>query len=362
MGICDIINLSIKFDGRGIVDIVNQKIIQAVIDKANKVCPDSLALIGVYGSVATGDDYAKSDLDLLILIEDDEGLKLGTGFILDDRKVGYDIYCTNWCGLRYDAECHHAHLSKLMDSQIVYIKNQDAYEKLCALRMQAQQFLESEGRFRRANESLDKAKIAYANACLYEELGQVRLEAYGVISYLLDAVMLYHGKYFKRGVKRMLEELATLPLDKVFMEIIQKAVASKEVYQLRDLLKQLVLYTEGHMRTEKNIAEPSEALLGTYEEMYSNWRNKVEEAAKNADVFSSFMNMCSLHFMLSEISKEVVIGSFPVMDEYIPNSLEDNTEIFDKYLRKYEQVYIHAGMCVKRFANVDEFVANYLCQ
>ena len=118
MGICDTINLSIKFDGRGIVNIVNQKIIQAVIDKANKVCPDSLALIGVYGSVATGDDYEKSDLDLLILIEDDEGLKLGNRFILDDRKVGYDIYCTNWCGLRYNAECHHAHLSKLMDSQI----------------------------------------------------------------------------------------------------------------------------------------------------------------------------------------------------------------------------------------------------
>lgn len=68
------------------VDIVNQKIIQAVIDKANKVCPDSLALIGIYGSVITDDAYEKSDLDLLILIEDDAGWKLGTGFILDDRK------------------------------------------------------------------------------------------------------------------------------------------------------------------------------------------------------------------------------------------------------------------------------------
>ena len=68
------------------MDIVNQKIIQAVIDKANKVCPDSLLLIGIYGSVATGDAYEKSDLDLLILIGDDEGWKLGTGFILDDRK------------------------------------------------------------------------------------------------------------------------------------------------------------------------------------------------------------------------------------------------------------------------------------
>ena len=344
------------------MDIVNQKIIQAVIDKANKVCPNSLALIGIYGSVATADTHEKSDLDLLILIEDDEGWKLGTGFILDDRKVGYDIYCTNQCGLQYDAECHHAHLSKLMDSRIVYVKNKDAYDKLCALRTQVKQFLASEGRFQRANESLDKAKIAYANACLYERMGQVRLEACGVISYLLDAVMLYHGTYFKRGVKRTFEELATLPLDAVFVQMIQKLVISKETDQLRDLLKRLILYTESHIRTEKSIAEPSESLSGTYEEMYSNWRNKVEEAAKNEDAFASFMNMCGLQFMLTEISKSVAIGDFPIMDEYTADSLEDNIETFDKYLQKYEQTYMRAGISVKRFADVDEFVASYLGQ
>lgn len=55
--------------------------------KAKKVCPDSLALIGIYGSVATGDAYEKSDLDLLILIENNEGWQLGTGFILDDSNI-----------------------------------------------------------------------------------------------------------------------------------------------------------------------------------------------------------------------------------------------------------------------------------
>lgn len=34
---------------------VNKKIIDAVIEKAKKVCPDSLVHIGIYGSVATGD-------------------------------------------------------------------------------------------------------------------------------------------------------------------------------------------------------------------------------------------------------------------------------------------------------------------
>ena len=42
-----------------------------VLDK--KCCPDSLALIAVYGSVATGEEHEKSDLDLLILIEDEQG-------------------------------------------------------------------------------------------------------------------------------------------------------------------------------------------------------------------------------------------------------------------------------------------------
>lgn len=74
---------------------INQKIIDAVIAKAEKICPNSLALIGIYGSVATGDVYTKSDLDLMILIKDNDGWKLGTGFILEDSKIGYDIYCTN---------------------------------------------------------------------------------------------------------------------------------------------------------------------------------------------------------------------------------------------------------------------------
>lgn len=342
------------------MDVVNQKIINAIIEKANKVCPESLALIGIYGSVATGDVYEKSDLDLLILIQNDEGRRLGSGFILDDTEIGYDIYCTNRNGLRYDAECHHAHISKLMDSQIVYVNNQEAYKELLQLREQAKQFLESEERFQRVNELVNKAKSSYANACLYDELGQVRLEAFGVIYYLLDAVMLYHGSYFKRGVKKTFEELSMLPLDDTFTDTVKKIVVSKDISELRDLLKILILYTEDHTYREKLKSEASDTLAGTYEEMYSNWRNKVKEAAENDDAFSSFVNMCNLHYMFKEISEEVEIGTFDIMAAYDSDSLEANIGTFDRYLQKYEEVYARVGISVKRFADVDEFVAYYL--
>ena len=55
----------------------NRKIIDAVIRKEQAVCPGAVALIGVYGSFMTGDVHPLSDLDLLILINDDRGWQLG---------------------------------------------------------------------------------------------------------------------------------------------------------------------------------------------------------------------------------------------------------------------------------------------
>lgn len=91
---------------------MNEKIIDAIIKKANALCPDSLALIGVYGSVAAG-------------------------FILDDVDIGYDIYCTSWDMLEKDAQCEHAHLSKLFDSMTVYYKDKSTLKRLDEIRRRA---------------------------------------------------------------------------------------------------------------------------------------------------------------------------------------------------------------------------------
>ena len=338
---------------------VNEKIINAIIEKANKVCPNSLALIGIYGSYATGDVHAKSDLDLLILIQDDEGYKLATGFILSDKGIGYDIYCMSRERLRDDAACHHAQLARLMDSKIVYVKDQSAYDELLLLREKAKALLASEARFDRVAECLRQAKLCYANACLSDKLGEVRLEAFGVIQSLLDAVMLYHGRYFKLGVKRVFEELATLPIDTSFADTIQKIVMASDMFELRALLKSLILYTEGYMHKEKIKEKPSEALSGTYEEIYSNWRGKMEEAAERGDAYSSFANLCCSSLMLKEIAEGVDVGSFALMDAYCPHDLNENVAILERALERYEEVYRQAGIKIKRFANVDAFVASY---
>ena len=91
------------------LEIRNRKIIDAVIRKEQAVCPGAIALIGIYGSFQTGDIHPLSDLDLLILINDDRGWQLGKAFIQEDLGVGHDIYCTTRESLRQDAEYDHPH-------------------------------------------------------------------------------------------------------------------------------------------------------------------------------------------------------------------------------------------------------------
>ena len=55
--------------------------------------------------------------------------------------MGHDICCTSWESLKRDAEYKHPHISKLMDSQIVYCADEKYREELEALREQVRKKL-----------------------------------------------------------------------------------------------------------------------------------------------------------------------------------------------------------------------------
>ena len=338
----------------------HQKIIDAIIHKAETTCPDSLALIGLYGSVATGDIHEKSDLDLLILIHDDRGQQLADGFILDDVGTGYDMYCTRWEMLEEDAQCHHAHLSKLLDSQLIYIKDPNAVKRLEALREKATDLLASEVRYTRAQTSLENAKKIYADCFLTDSLPQIRTNAGAVIHFLLDAVMLHHGNYFRKGVKRTFEELKVLNLSFDMEEKVMDVIRAETVDAIRNQLTELIRTVQACLRVPNEKATPGpHNLSGTYEEIFSNWRNKMQEANDRKDLFSSFMNMVSFQFMLSEIAEDIEVTPLNVMEHFDPRRTEKNLDVFDSALRSYLEEYQKAGMQPKRFANVDAFLAQY---
>lgn len=339
---------------------INKTILDAVIKKANALCPDSVALIGVYGSVATGDTHEKSDLDLMILIEDEKGRILTDGFILDAIDVGYDIYCTTWDMLERDAQCSHAHLSKLFDSEIVYCKDDSAIRRLSEIRKEAAALLASEKRFDVAQGAFCEAKKLFAEAYLSESLSKVRSCAGIAIELIENALMLYHGRYFKKGTKRTFEELGLLNLPFDLEAVIMDVICADTVEKIREKLKVLLALAGKYLQMPKKKDLPTaKNLRGTYEEMYSNWKNKMSEATDRDDVYSSFLNLLSLQCMLHEIAEGIAVKDFELMDQFDPHCLENNADVFNQALNNYLAEYEKVGICPKRYGNVEEFAENY---
>ena len=327
-------------------------------------------MVGVYGSFMTGDIHEKSDLDLLILINDEAGYPLASGFIQEDLGVGHDIYCTTWERLEDDAKSGHPHLSKLMDSDIVWCADEMYRERLDALRQSVRSRMAeplSPKEFEGAAHLLAEAEQYYAKAMCADTLPKIREMACGILYCLPDALMLLNKRYYRRGTRRLYDELNALPnRPQQLCERMDAVVSADTPDKLKSALTSLLRETEAVFEAVKKDVSPkkeppsADNLTGTYEEMFSNWRNKMVLAAETGNRTMAFTTLGSLQAMLDDIAESVDIGTYDAISGYDPDDLWKTAEFFDAVLERYLTEYKRIGLDVKRYAGIDEFVKDYL--
>lgn len=347
----------------------NQKIIDAVIEKANRDCPGALAMIGIYGSFLTGDIHESSDLDLLILINDDRGWQLSCTFLQDDLQVGHDLYCTSWESLENDACYAHPNISKLMDSRIVYCADEAYRKRLEALRSRVTDTLRkplTREDFLKAEKLLKEAEHHFTRAILSEERTGFLTQVGYVFYHIENAIAMLNKTYFRYGTKRVFEELEAMPHRpenlRGRMEAVLSAASVQEQKQhLSALMHDTVRVFEnvrGSLPAPRQRATPN-SIGGTYEEMFSNWRNKMYLAANGQDLHLSFMSMHSMYHMLCDISGDVEIGTYPVLNRFAPDDLLLTAKNYDRILEEYQKEYEKAGIPVKHYRDIDDFIEKY---
>ena len=141
---------------------------------------------------------------------------------------------------------------------------------------------------------------------------------------------------------------------------ILAVIQAETVEKIRAELTEIFILADEYLQVPKKKERPSaENLRGTYEEMYSNWKNKMAEAADRDDVYSSFMNVLSLQWMFYEIAEYIAVDDFEIMDKFNPKNLEENVDVFDQALNKYLAEYEKVGICPKHFESMTEFVEDY---
>lgn len=345
----------------------NQWIIDAVVRKAERDCPGALAMVGIYGSFQTGDVHEKSDLDLLILINDDRGWQLGSTFIQEDLQVGHDLYCTTWRDLERDAAHPHANISKLMNAKIVWHRSADDLARLEALREEARTNLEKPDTFEAAEEQLRMAEQDLGRAMIEEDMDALRALAGDGLFRVECALALLNGRYFRYGTRRVFEELGEMEHRPVGLRQMAEALASAaSPEELRQALTALVRETVRVFdQVQKGRSEPKQPvspdnLRGTYEEMFSNWRNKMYFAAERGDLPLAFAAMTSFTGMVDEIRRETDVVCGSPWSGFDPGDLEASARNFDAFLEGYLENYRKAGLPPRRYRDIDAFLENYL--
>ena len=351
------------------LEVRNQKIIDAVLEKEKMLCPGAIALIGIYGSFQTGDTHPLSDLDLLILINDERGWKLGKAFIQEDLGVGHDIYCTSWESLRRDAAYEDPNISKLMESRIVYCADEKYRIELEKLREQVRQKLAEpfcEADFLKAESILGDAGHCYAEAMIRDELTQILRQAGGVLYYAENAIAMLNKTWFHKGVCRRYEELRAMKKrPEKLCERIEDVLTAETAAALKEKLTLLMKELTACFEKERRAFQPQKkqadagSLSGTYEEMFSNWHGKMRAAAERGDRHLAFMSLSSLNEMMADIASGADIGAYDVFAVYDPDDLEKTAKGFDRILETYHRQYEKIGLKTEIYSDIDAFATAY---
>lgn len=344
----------------------NERIINAVIKKANSICPESIALIGIYGSFYTGDIHDKSDLDLCIVINDDEGWKLSSCFILDD--VAFDIYCTPWDVLENMTEYKNPYITKLLDLNVVYIREKKFLMRYEELRLKAVKRLKEEFS-RQDNENAEKlieeGIKEYANIMLSSEYGECRYKVAGMLYNVEQAIYIYNKQYINTSVKRIPEEISKMEnLPEGFVELYNKLIESEEIEDMKNISTRLMKAMQEFSRvmrakvTTKSIITEND-IKGSYEEIYSNWKNKMYHAADINDTYLSLNTAASCQAFYDDMYNEYNIKKVNIMKKLKNNNLKEAVKSFDEAMEQYKENYNNLGVDVVKYSDIDEFEKNY---
>ena len=345
----------------------NQRIIQAVIKKMENRCPGSVAMIGIGGSFFSGDIHEKSDLDLLTVINDDKAMCLSSCFILGD--VGFDIYCSKWDRLEHMAEYKDPYSGKLIDLKIVYVLDNETEQRYYSLQEKLLEKLDSplsEEDIEKAKRYLRQAESEYIEVMTSDDKEQCRYSSALLLYYIEFSIYMLNKKIVKYGIKRIpqeIQDMSILPED--FLEVHDKVVCSETVFEIKSSCTELIKIMRRCFKGYEKINQEKKELLakdlvGTYEEIYSNWRSKMFHSIDIDSPYLSFQTMSSCQYFYDAMYNEFNINKINVMRNFCPSNLAATAICFDAAMEEYLELYKKLNVNVVNYQTIDEFERSYL--
>lgn len=328
----------------------NNRIIEIVKDIIEKKCPGTVDLIGIAGSFCNGDIYDKSDLDLVIIINNDKAKLLNVCFILGD--VGFDIYTSTWDRLENMSDYNNPFVTKLFDLDIVYTRDETVLERYQSLSATLKENMSNAPRINKRVAEILGDVLSLKDDFIKTSDSKTKYKYLAkIISYTEYIIYMTNSSYVKRGVKRIPEEISQMPIVEkellsIYLNLPTLVNIEESCLKMIDLLRDYLqskdiepIFTEKKIKSSAKKDITSEDLTGTYEEIVSNWYNKMVHAFKTGNKYLSFMTMASCQEFYDEMDDIYDIPEINLLGYYDPTDLEKNIAYFTDALEKWKKLY-----------------------
>ena len=331
----------------------NKSIIEEVIKKIERTCPNAVDMVAISGSFASGDYNEKSDLDLLIVSNNEESDKIRTAFIMDD--IGYDIYTSTWDDIKNISKYENPYAAKLKQLDIVYTRNNDAMEKYKEFQADLNDNMNNEELIKE-NISKNFSKILgnYNDILNCENIS----EAYKILGNFMfnleNVIYLLNGKYVEHGTKNIPVEI--VKMKNIPRDVVSKYLKLPECTSINEIIEKMfeieksletflkdknikVDYEEEQQQIKEKKELKSENLTGSFEELYSNYYNKIKTSYNENNRYLSFRTMVDAQKFYDEYSEKYEMEPIDLIGNYDPNNLEGNYRSFVSSLQVWKGLY-----------------------
>ncbi|MGN0479193.1 MAG: hypothetical protein ACI4GO_07145 [Hominenteromicrobium sp.] len=256
-----------------------------------------------------------------------------------------------------------------MDARIVYCPHEADRARLETLREQVRRILEQPicaADLPRAEQEFGKAERAYAGLMRCAALSQCRAYSAELLYALENAVCLLNKRYFHLGVKRVFEEFAAMRfVPEHFEALADRLARAKDTQEMRRAATGLLCAAdECFARVRRSVQEPKPKaaagdLRGTLEEMVSNYRGKLYEAAEHDNPHATLWALGSLQNFFDELSEAYDLPRCDALAGFDPADLKKTAHSFDDVIRRYRRRYDETGLSVTVYDTIDQFETAY---
>lgn len=347
-------------DEKIMVEKRNRKLLDMLIKKIESEYRNDVDFIGLTGSCKSGDFDKYSDLDLVIIKSDDSDKWFNMCFIneYDDLDVGYDFYTMDW---KYIAsKVGSTWASHIIDVEPVWYASEEVENRWNNLKKKAEENIEqpiTKDKIESAEENLDRAKRYFTDLMISDKTDDKKTLLSEMLMELTDVICLLNNTYYTYGIKQRIQEIEKMKCPNNFSELYWNAIKADSDVDIKNYAQEVLKSTSIFFKNVKDsivkIKLPSaDSVRGSYEELVSNYKNKVRRAVENNDIQLAVLASCCIQEYIEEMTEECGMPEFNIgkyLDLYNLSKLSDGfRELEEVYLAEYKKLGIQADRrCIK---------------